>query len=214
LLDLGAVLLTKSRFESGFKSARNLPRILRAIQIGALTAAPGLKIQSQIRTQSNPQPGCDTANGAPPPRNQFAWHCGLPLALFCAFSGLGCGWGWGNRLPLGSHSFFCSTLGVRDGLWFSSCGRALSAVGLACFCLRRARASKNLKPISWCPLVFFGRLFVGVRLSEFSLGLLCVIFCLRGGDRGSVLLSSRVEFCCLALLGLRNYLFGFHCFWF
>ena len=123
------------------------------------------------------------------------------MALFCAFSGLGCGWGWGNRLPLGSHSFFCSTLGVRDGLWFSSCGRALSAVGLACFCLRRARASKNLKPISWCPLVFFGRLFVGVGLSEFSLGLLCVIFCLRGGDRGSVLLSLRVEFCCLAFWG-------------
>jgi hypothetical protein len=58
-------------------------------------------------------------------------------------------------------------------------------------------------------LDFFGRLFVGVRLSEFSLGLLGVIFCLRGGDRGSALLSSRVEFYCLALLGLRNYLFGF-----
>jgi hypothetical protein len=36
------------------------------------------------------------------------------LAFFCAFFGLGCG--WGSRLPLGSRSFvFGSALGARDG---------------------------------------------------------------------------------------------------
>jgi hypothetical protein len=42
------------------------------------------------------------------------------------------------------------------------------------------------------PLGLFEQLFVGVRLLEFSFGLLCVIFCLRGGDRENFFLSSHV----------------------
>jgi hypothetical protein len=39
------------------------------------------------------------------------------------------------------------------------------------------------------PLGLFDQLFVGVWLLEFSFGLFCVIFCLRGGDRENVFLS-------------------------
>ena len=72
MLDLGAVLLTKSRFESGFKSARNPPQILRAIQIGALTAAPGLK--SKAKSGLNLTPNPDATRQMAPHRRETNLH--------------------------------------------------------------------------------------------------------------------------------------------
>ena len=203
LFDLGAVLLTKSRFESGFKSARNPPQILRAIQIGALTAAPGLK--SKAKSGLNLTPNPDATRQMAPHRRETNLHvivdCRWPFPAH--FRGLAVAGDVEAACRWVRTVFFCSTLGVRDGLWLSSYGRALSAVGLSCFCLRRARASAKISsPSAGARCVFLGAF---CRSSAFGIffGAFVRQFAFTRWRRGKrlLLLSSRVEFCCLVFWG-------------
>ena len=100
---------------------------------------------------------------------------------------------------------------------FFCCGKGLVVfVELGSCVYNSALGPKEQKsPANQLPLgLIFAQLFVGVRLSEFSFGLLSVIFVWAVATGGNVLLSSRVYFFCLALLGLRDFCLAFAVFCF